>query len=157
MSRTIHPIFVLLAAIVFCCFGATGRSNEATLAQKKSPPHLLIADLEPTLDGKEVTVKFTVTALEGISQLATEGQAPTFAIETEKGEQKNELSVWIEGELANVLNQLQLAAFQDNALKAGTVIVASGKLSKHKSIPNLYFLNVSKWQDFRILPKKEEL
>lgn len=154
MSRT---IYVVLVGLVFCSLGMSGQTAAQKQELQESPQTLLIADLEPKLDGQDVTIQFTVTGLEGIAQLAKEGQAPTFAIETEKGKQKNELSVWIEGELANVLNRLQLAAFQDNALKAGTVIVASGKLSKHKSIPNLYFLNVSKWQDFRILPKKEEL
>ena len=117
---------------------------------------LSVAELEPKLDGQEVTIKFTITGLDGIAQLTKEGQAPSFAIETESGEQKNKLSVWIEGELANVLDRLQMSAFQDNALKVGTVVVATGKLGVHQTIPNQYFLNVAKWQGFRILPLKQD-
>ena len=126
------------------------------LAPKNAAPPLLVVDLDPKLDGKEITVKFTVTGLDGISQLTKAGQAPTFAITSESAKQKNKLSVWVGGELANVLDRLQMSAFQDNRLKAGTVICATGKLTVHESIPNLYFLDVNKWQDFRILPVKEE-
>lgn len=72
---------------------------------------MLIGDLEPKLDGKEITVKFSITGVDGIAQRVKEGQAPSFAIETESGKHKNQLSVWIEGELANVLDRMQMSAF----------------------------------------------
>lgn len=126
-----------------------------TLPKENFVQPLLVGDLEPKFDGKEVTVKFTISGLDGIAQLTKEGQAPSFAIETDSEKQKNMLSVWIGGELANVLDRLQMCAFQDNALKAGTVICATGKLSIHKSIPNQFFLDVNKWQGFRVLSATE--
>ena len=146
--------FIVTAAIfgwLGVQLGCTG-----TLPKYNAPQTLLVGDLEPRYDGKEVTIKFTVTRLDGISQLAKEGQAPSFAIETDSGNQKNKLSVWIGGELANVLDRLQMSAFQDNALKAGTTISATGKLSVHKSIPNQYFLKVDKWEGFQILAAKQD-
>ena len=131
--------------------GCTG-----TLPKYNAPQALLVGDLEPRYDGKEVTIKFTVTELDGIAQRTKEEQAPSFAIETDGENQKNKLSVWVGGELANVLDRLQMGAFQDNALKAGTTISATGKLSVHKSIPNQYFLNVDKWQGFEIHSAKQD-
>jgi hypothetical protein len=145
----------LMAAAIIGWLGMPLRSADI-LSQTNDVQPLLVGDLEPKLDGKEVTVKFTITGLDGIAQLTKEGQAPSFAIETDSAKQKNMLSVWIEGELANVLDRLQMCAFQDNQLKAGTVICAMGKLTVHKTIPNQYFLNVNKWQGFRILPAKED-
>lgn len=148
-------ILIVATCLAFYWMGiAFGRTEPFALDDTQEP--LLIADLEPKLDGEIVTIKFTVTELGGIAQLSKPGEAPWFAIETEKGSQKNMLSVWIIEELANVLNRLQLAAFQENALKPGTVIVATGKLTVHKTIPNQYFFNISQWQDFRILPSKPE-
>lgn len=146
--------FVMLA-LVFCSLGMS-RGNDDPLPQPEVPQPMVIGDLEPQLNGKEVTIKFTITGLDGIAQQAKEGQAPSFAIETDNGKQKNELSVCIEGELANVLDRLQMAAFQDNPLKAGTTIIATGKLAVHKTSPNQYLLKVTKWQGFRVLPTKEE-
>jgi hypothetical protein len=147
--------YIFMVAGVLGWLGALAGST-AMSSQNDVPEPLLIGDLEPKFDGKEVTIKFTVTKLDGIAQFTKEGQAPSFAIETERGNQKNMLSVWIEGELANVLDRLQMGAFQDTPLKAGTVIAATGKLTIHKSIPNQYFFSVTKWQGFRILPAKRD-
>jgi hypothetical protein len=144
-----------MAGLAFCWLGMSSSSADQSL-QEDVPQPLVIGDLEPKLDGEEVTIKFTITALDGIAQLHTEGQAPSFAIETARGNQENKLSVWIGGELANVLDRLQMSAFQENALKAETVIIATGKLTIHKTIANQYFLNVDKWQGFRILPTKQD-
>lgn len=146
--------FVMIAA-VFSWLGMSLGSSDP-LQQKDVPQPLVIGDLEPKLDGEEVTIRFTITGLDGIAQRAKEGQAPSFAIETDSGKQKNELSVWIEGELANVLDRLQMCAFQENQLKAGTAIIATGKLTVHKTSPNQYLFKVNKWQGFRILPTKQD-
>lgn len=148
-------ILIALTCLAFCWARMAFVHAEPGMREDTQQP-LLIADLEPKLDGEIVTIKFTVTELGGIAQLSEPGQAPWFAIETEKGSQKNMLSVWIIDELANVLDRLQLSAFQENAIKPGTVIVATGKLTVHKTIPNQYFFNISRWQDFRILPSKPE-
>jgi hypothetical protein len=116
---------------------------------------MLISDLEPKLDGKDITIKFTVTGLDGIAQRVKVGQAPSFAIETDSGKHENRLTVWIEGELANVLDRLQMGAFQENQLKVGTTIVATGALRVHKSDSHVFLFSVTQWKNFRILPSKE--
>ena len=145
----------VMVALVCSGLGPPCGSADSPL-QKDLPQPLFIGDLEPKLDGQEVTVKFTITALAGIAQRVKEGQAPSFAMETDQVKQKNVLSVWIEGELANVLDRLQMGYLQDNQLKAGTTVVATGKLSVHKVDSHLFFLSVTKWQDFRVLRTKEE-
>lgn len=146
---------IFMVAVVFSWLGVTLGSTDA-LPQGDVAQPLLVGDLDPNLDGKEVSIKFTITRLDGIAQLTKEGQAPSFAIETDSGKQKNVLDVWIEGELANVLDRLQMCAFQDNPLKAGTAISATGKLTVHKTIPNQYLFRVANWQSFRILPAKQD-
>lgn len=146
---------LLMVGFVFCWLGMSSSNADPSLQEEVQQP-LVIGDLEPKLDGREVTIKFTIKGLDGIAQLTKEGQAPSFAIETDRSKQNNMLSVWIEGELANVLDRLQMSAFQENALKAETVIIATGKLTVHKTIPNQYFLNVNQWQRFRILPAKQD-
>lgn len=116
---------------------------------------MLIGDLQPKLDGKEVTIRFTITAVGGIAQLTKEGQAPSFAIKTDSGKHENRLSVWIEGELANVLDRLQMSFLQENQLKVGTTIVATGVVHVHTMDSHLYFFSVTKWTNFRILRSKE--
>jgi hypothetical protein len=148
-------ILIALTCLAFCWARMAFVQAEPGMHNEEQKP-LLIADLEPKLDGEIVTIQFTVTELGGIAQLSKPGQAPWFAIETDKGTQKNLLAVWIIDELANVLDRLQLSAFQDNAIKPGTVIVATGKLTLHKTISNQYHFDVSRWQDFRILPSKPE-
>jgi hypothetical protein len=146
---------LVMVGLAVCWLGMSSSSADPSL-QEDDPQPLVIADLQPMLDGEEVTIKFTITELVGIAQRAKEGQAPSFAIETAMGNQKNKLSVWIEGELANVLDRLQMSAFQENALKPETVVIARGKLTVHQSIVNHYFLHVDKWQGFRILPAKPD-
>jgi hypothetical protein len=143
---------LFLTTLTIFYFSISGRAITAIQEDEQTP--LLLNELAPELDGDEVTVKFTVAGLDGVAQLSIPGQAPSFAIETEKGKQNNQLSVWIEGELANVLDRLEMSAFQENSLKTGTVIVATGKLTAHRSNPDLYFLKINRWQDFRILPSK---
>ncbi len=146
---------IAMSIFALCGMGiAFGYTIPGALEDAEKP--LLIADLDPKLDGETVTIQFKVTELSGISQLSKPGQSPWFAIETENGTQKNQLSVWVIDELANVLDRLQMSAYQENAIKSGTEIVATGKLTLHETIPNQYFLNISRWQDFRVLPTKPE-
>lgn len=146
---------IALTVLAFCGVRMAFVQAEPSMPEEEKNP-LLIADLEPKLDGEIVTIKFKVTELAGISQFAEPGQAPWFAIETDNESQKNRLAVWVIEDLANVLNRLQLSAYQENAIKPGTMIVATGKLTLHKTIPNQYHFNVSRWQDFRILPSEPE-
>jgi hypothetical protein len=145
----------VIVAMAFIWLGISRGSADPS-PPKDVPQPMVISDLEPKLDSKEVTVKFTITGLDGIAQRAKEGQAPSFAIETDSGKQTNVLSVWIEGELANVLDRLQMSYLQENQLKAGTTVIATGKLTVHKTDPHLYFLSITKWQGFRVLPTMEE-
>ena len=139
-----------LVALLCVCLMSVSNAVEPQHGDAVQP--ISIADLDPKLDGKEATVKFTVTKLEGVAQLRVGGQAPTFVIETDFGKQENRLSVWIEGELANVLDRLEMSFLQENQLKAGTTIVAKGMLRVHTMDSQLYLLSITKWQNFRILP-----
>ena len=114
---------------------------------------LLIDDLDSTLVGTDVTVRFAVAGLQGVAQRLEPGQSPTFILETAPGiRTENRLSVWIKGELTNVLHHLQMGFLQENQLKEGTTILATGHLGVHTMDANLFLLDVSKWQDFRIVP-----
>ena len=99
--------FVLIAVV--CSWLGISSGSDAPPPQSAATQPIQIGDLKPQLDSQEVTVKFTITGLDGISQRAKQGQAPSFAMETDGGKQKNVLSVWIEGELANVLDRLQMS------------------------------------------------
>ncbi len=151
MRRVIGFIIV---AVVFGWLGISSGGADPP-PQKDVPPLMLISDLEPKLDGKEVTVKFTIKGVLGITQLVKEGQAPSFQINTDSGKHENRLSVWIEGELANVLDRLQMSQGQENQLKEGITIVATGKVSVHKFESHSYLVAVTKWKNFRILPSAE--
>ncbi|MEQ1825523.1 MAG: hypothetical protein ABL921_06235 [Pirellula sp.] len=146
--------FVSIAILCFCL--GTSTSNAVQSKQKDGVQPLSIGELEPKLDKKEVTIKFTVAKLEGVAQLYKEGQAPTFVIETESDKQENRLSVWIEGELANVLDRLEMGYLQDNQLKAGTTVVATGMIRVHTTDSHLFLFSITKWQNFRILPSTKK-
>ena len=88
-----------------------------------------------------------------VAQRWEPGQSPTFIIETEPGVgTENRLGVWIEGELTNILHRLLMGFLQENQLRNGTTILATGRLGVHTMDANCFFLEVSKWQNFRILP-----
>ena len=112
-----------------------------------------IAELDPTMAGKEVTVRFSVARLQGVAQRGKIGQSPTFIIETEPDAQtENRLTVWIVGDLTNVLHRLQMAFLQENQLKAGVKIEATGTLGVHQMDSHSFSIDVGRWQDFRIIP-----
>ena len=121
------------------------------------PAPISIATLDPMLDQREVTVKFSVSDLGGVAQLSVPGQAPTFVIEATSEHNSKDLTVWIEGELANVLDRLQLSLCGFNQLKKGTIIVATGSLTFSLGAGDCerdewYTLQVEKWQKFRVVP-----
>ena len=155
-NRTMSRVIVYVVAALACNWLGISSGSDPPPPKGNATQPILIGDLKPQLDGREVTVRFTITKLDGIAQLAKEGQALSFAMETDGGKQENVLSVWIEGELANVLDRLQMSYLQENQLKAGTTIIATGKLQVHKLDPHLYFLSVTKWHGFRVLPAREE-
>lgn len=113
-----------------------------------------IADLVPTMDRREVSIRFTVDELSGVAGRFKPGQAPSFVIYTKREHDATTLSVWVEGELANVLDRLQMSCYQSNQFKKGTVIEATGVVRIHNdtSSGELYTIYVDKWQKFRILP-----
>lgn len=121
-----------------------------------APVPITIAKLDPKLDHKEVTIRFAVKELGGVAQLSVPGKAPTFVIEAISEHERKDLTVWIEGELADVLDRLQLSFCGSNQLKKGTIIVATGSLAfspgagKRKG-HEWYTLKVEKWQNFRIV------
>ena len=120
------------------------------------PTPIAIAKLDRMLDHKEVTIEFSVSELGGVAQLSIPGKAPTFVIEATSEHEGKDLTVWIEGELADVLNRLQLSYFGSNPLKKGTIIVATGTLTFSPGVGKRighewYTLQVEKWQNFRIV------
>ena len=121
-----------------------------------NPPPIAVAKLDPKLDHKDVTIKFAVSELGGVAQLSIPGKAPVFVIEATSEHKGKDLTVWIEGELADVLDRLQLSFCGSNQLKKGTIIVATGSLAFSPGAGNRnghewYTLKVEKWQNFRIL------
>ena len=127
-----------------------------------TPSPIGIAKLEPKLDGEEVTVKFAVSELDGVAQLFIPGKAPSFVIEATSEHERKDLTVWIKGELADVLDRLQLSFYGSNQLKKGTIIVATGSLAFSPGTGNRkghewYTLKVEKWQSFRIVQPEHDL
>ena len=122
----------------------------------QEPDPISIAELDPLMDHNEVTIKFSVSELGGVAQLSIPGKAPTFVIETTSEHNGKDLTVWIEGELADVLDRLQLSYSGSNPIKKGTTIVATGLLThspgEGKRKGHQWFsLQVEKWQHFRIV------
>ena len=120
------------------------------------PSPIEIAKLDPMLDHKEITVRFTVSELGGVAQLSMPGKPPTFVIEALSGHERKDLTVWIEGELADVLDRLQLSFSGSNPMAKGTIIVATGLLTfsageGERKGHEWYTLHVEKWQKFRIV------
>ncbi len=120
------------------------------------PSPIEIAKLDPSLDHKEVTIRFTVSELGGVAQFDIPGKAPTFVIEATSEHKGKDLTVWVENELADVLDRLQLSYLGSNPLPKGTTIIATGVLSfsagaGERKGHEWYALHVEKWQKFRIV------
>lgn len=104
---------------VICCVGivllwclsicADDSDRPPTSAPARSP--IAVEDLDPKLDHNEVSIKFAISELGGVAQLSIPGKAPTFVIEAISKHEKKDLTVWIEGELADVLDRLQLSFY----------------------------------------------
>lgn len=109
--------FVLVALLCVCLVSPKSIAVQSPHADVVQP--IEIDNLDPKLDGTEATVKFKVSKLSGVSQSFKAGQSPTFVIETKSGKTANQLTVWIEGDLANVLDRLEMSFLQENQLKAG--------------------------------------
>lgn len=141
------------AALLWCLVVCADNGDCSPGVPDRTP--IEIAKLEPTLDHKEVTIEFSVSELGGVSQLSIPGKAPTFVIEAMSEHEGKDLTVWIEGELADVLDRLQLSYLGSNPMKKGTVIVATGTLTffpgaGERKGHEWYTLQVEKWQNFRI-------
>lgn len=145
-----------LTLVLCVCSASLGFCEEPGSVSQRGDEQqaaLNIADLDASMDGKNVTVRITVAKLEGVAQLGKQGQSPTFIVETEPEAQTgNRLTVWIRGDLTNVLHHLQMAFLQENQLKSGTRIEVTGKLTVHTMDAQSFMIDVNRWQDFRILP-----
>ncbi len=151
MRSVISCIGIVLLWSHSPCAGDTARPPSDS-----SQPPIAVANLDPKLDHKQVTIKFAVSELGGVAQLSIPGKAPTFVIEATSAHEKKDLTVWIEGDLADVLDRLQLSFLGTNPLKKGTVIVATGSLTFSpgdgtRKDHEWYALHVEKWQNFRIV------
>lgn len=116
---------------------------------------LSISELDRTLDQKEVTIKFVVSELGGVAQLHIPGKALSFVIETMPQVDRKNLRVWIEGDLADRLDQMGLSFYGDKPLSKGTVIIGTGTLSFSPGVGDSqghewYELKLNKVQSFRI-------
>ena len=150
MDRVASLVIALLVCVSLGC----SKGTVVPPRQGDGPRPMRVDDLDPDLDGEELTVRFTVAKLDGVSQLLKEGQGPTFVIEAAPGERGDRLTVWVEGELATVLDRLRMSFGQENEPKAGTTIVATGVLCFFE--PHRYTLSVTRWQNFRVLPSNEK-
>ena len=159
-------LFFLVAAILLNPQDSEGHDDDD---QGESHPHVF-AEIDPQMDGMNVTVRFTVAGTEGIAQRHVPGQSPSFCIQTEE----KRLTVWVEGELASVFDRLQMGFSQTNQLKKGTAIVATGKLIMEaqrgldigvldksgkptvwdrKKGAESYTLHLREWKQFRIVSR----
>lgn len=130
--------------------------DSVCLSNAPDPTPIQVAKLDRMQDRKEVTIQFSVSELGGVSQISIPGKAPTFVIEAASEHKAKDLTVWIEGELAEVLDRLQLSYFGSNPLKKGTIIIATGTLTFSPGVGKSkghewYTLQVEKWQNFRIV------
>lgn len=151
LIRLISCVGIVLVSSISAC-----ADDEAGLPIAPKSP-IAIAKLDPKLDGKEVTVRLTVSELGGVAQLSIPGVAPIFVIEATSEHKGRDLTVWIEGDLAEVLERLQLSFYGSNPISKGTIIVATGALTFSPGTDNRkghewYTLKVDKWQNFRIVP-----
>lgn len=147
-----HLWLYLVAGVLASASGIA--DDKPDPAATKVHPPLATSELSPTLDGSKVTVQFTVTGLDGVAQFSKPGQAATFVIEARTEDDTTSLTVWIEGELANVLDRLQMSYLQLNQIRKGTRIVATGKLDVSQDRTrgkSHYTLTVNKWRNFRIV------
>lgn len=147
----------VMPSVVVTLLTCLSAAAEPDRISSESRDPLGIADLVPAMDRNEIAIRFTVDDLRGIAGSSKIGQAPSFAIETKSEHDTKRLSVWIEGELASVLDRLQMSCYQANQLKKGTVIEATGLVRIHDDTSDgeLYTLHVEKWQSFRIVPPAE--
>lgn len=123
------------------------------------PPKLTLPELEPRHDGREVTLTFTVARTEGVSQVAIPGKPMTFIIETEPEGKVKSLMVWVSGDLADVMERLQMGLFSPN-LKKGTRVQATGRIRYDPptaEYPNRlnYYFEIDDWKGFRIVTEQE--
>jgi len=123
------------------------------------PPNLTIPELDPRHDDREVTLTFTVARTEGVSQLAIPGKPITFIIETEPEEKVKSLQVWVSGDLADVMERLQMGLFSPN-LKKGTRIQATGRIRYDPPTADYpdrrnYYFEIDDWKRFRIVTEQE--
>ncbi len=151
MKSLIPYVGIVLLSSLAICSADTDPPPKAP-----APSPIAIAKLDPSLDRKEATITFSVSELGGVAQLYIPGKASTFVIEATSEHETKDLTVWIEGELADVLDRLQLSFGGSNQLKKGTVIVATGSLSFSPGAGDRkghewYTLKVDKWQNFRIV------
>ncbi|MBL8817830.1 MAG: hypothetical protein JNL58_17525 [Planctomyces sp.] len=155
-------ILISSVGVILLCSLSIFADDSDCPPSSEDPPALAIAKLDPKLDRKEVTIRFSVSELGGVAQISIPGKAPTFVIEATSEHKRKDLTVWIEGELADVLDRLQLSYGGSNQLKKGTTIVATGSLTFSPGAGDReghewYALHVEKWQNFRIVgPVHEE-
>ena len=143
-------VLLCIAITIFANVGATADERDDGRVDRPQSS-LAIADIDANMEGKAITVEFTVADTYGIAQLLRPGQAPSFGIKVESEHDTKRLTVWVVGELATVLERLQMSYLQANQLKKGTVIVATGTLKVHRDDRQSYSLHIDKWQKFRIV------
>ncbi|MEZ6057634.1 MAG: hypothetical protein R3C01_13115 [Planctomycetaceae bacterium] len=121
-----------------------------------NPPHIVIADLDPRLDGQEVTMAFTIADEYMISGSVPVGQVPSFGIRPKLDDDENRFSVLVSGDLADLMYRFGLGADVNRA--KGVVIQATGKITVFPALKDAtdqrpsYQLNIRDWQKFRIVP-----
>lgn len=125
------------------------------------PPHLTIPELDPRFDDQEVTLTFSVAGTQGVAQRGIPGKPLAFIIEPRSEDDVKTLTVWVSGDLADVMERLQMGLFSPN-LKKGTRIQATGTIRYSPPTDNdqgnkkrFYEFRIDDWKKFRILTGQE--
>jgi hypothetical protein len=146
---------MLVSLIVAVTTAASPRDKTPPAATE--PAYVLVSDLKPEHNGKEVTMAFEIDETYLISGSVPVGQFPSFGIRPVLKDGAPRFSVLVSGDLADLMNRFGMLSPDPDAAK-GRVIQATGKITVFpapKNSPNRgpsYQLNIREWKKFKIVP-----
>lgn len=150
-------LLYLLAVLAFAVTAtAAPKNSKPPTLTTPEPPHITAAELVPGLDGKEVTMAFTVENAYLISGSVPKGAFPSFGITPALKEGTPRFSVLVSGDLANLMDRFGMMTPTDAA--KGRVIQATGMITVFPAPKNApaqgpsYRFNIRDWKRFRIVP-----
>lgn len=154
MKTTVVSLFATLAIAVTAM--ASPDDKKLPQATQPEPPSVVVMELNPKLDGKEVTMTFEVRDTHLISGGVPVGAFPSFGITPALKDKSPRFSVLVSGDLANLMDRFGMRT-PSNAVK-GRVIQATGTITVFPAPKNAanqgpsYQLNIRDWKRFRMVP-----